>query len=140
MNRIKLALFKLSIISLFFFYSCEQVNNQNNINPILIHASNELVPESITSNVIYYINPSASGNGDGSNWTNAFTAIPDNLERGAIYYVADGNYGSVTFDDDAHGEKYIYLKKATLSDHGTNTGWSSEFGDGYAQRNLITLY
>ena len=81
----------------------------------------------------YHIRTGASGNGDGSNWTNAFTTIPTSFGRGDTYYIADGTYsGNHTLDDALVGTAYIYVKKATESAHGSGTGWSSTYGDGVA--------
>jgi hypothetical protein len=74
----------------------------------------------------------ATGSNDGSDWNNAWTALPANLVRGDIYYIADGNYPEYTFDDAASGAAYIHIKKAIASDHGTDTGWNSSYGDGQA--------
>jgi len=78
----------------------------------------------------HYIRDGASG--DGSDWTNAWDDLPSTLVRGDTYYIADGNYGGYTFDDADSGATYIYIKKATASAHGTDTGWSSAYGDGQA--------
>lgn len=87
------------------------------------------IPVKAASNV-YYVNPSAAGSNSGLDWKNAFKDLPTGLERGATYYLADGNYASHKFAD--AGTDWIYIKKATLSDHGTNTGWSNSMGDGVA--------
>jgi len=80
----------------------------------------------------YCVHSDVQGVNDVSDWNNAFTKLPDKLERGSTYYIADGNYGSYVFDDPEDGEKYIYIKKAIESDHGTNAGWQSRYGDGVA--------
>src|SRR3989344_1494729 len=67
-----------------------------------------------------------------TDWTNACDSLPGTLQRGATYYIADGSYGSYTFDDPVFGTQLITIKKATASDHGTNTGWSSSYGSGQA--------
>lgn len=72
------------------------------------------------------------GTGDGSAWNNALDDIPSPLTRGDTYYIADGTYTPYLFDDDVDGEIYIYIKKAIESDHGTDTGWDSEYGNGQA--------
>jgi hypothetical protein len=54
------------------------------------------------------------------------------LTRGDTYYIADGTYGGYTFDDADSGSTWIYIKKATVSAHGTSTGWSDTYGDGTA--------
>lgn len=82
------------------------------------------------SGSIYYVRAGATGTGTGADWTNAYTTLPSVLERDSIYYIADGTYGAYTFDDAEDGTKYIYIKKATTLNHGTETGWSSSYGDG----------
>lgn len=79
----------------------------------------------------YYIRDGATGT-TCSDWANACDSLPATLQRGAIYYIADGTYGNYTFDDPVSGASLITVKKATASDHGTNTGWSSSYGDGQA--------
>ncbi|QQR77554.1 MAG: fibronectin type III domain-containing protein [Candidatus Moraniibacteriota bacterium] len=77
-----------------------------------------------------YVRQGASGNG--SDWTNAYATLPSDLTRGDTYYIADGSYGSYTFDDNASGTTPITIKKCTASDHGTETGYSSAYCDGQA--------
>ncbi|MDO8426271.1 MAG: right-handed parallel beta-helix repeat-containing protein [Deltaproteobacteria bacterium] len=80
----------------------------------------------------HYVRSGAAGNSSGTDWTNAWTALPSTLTRGDTYYIADGSYGSYTFNDAASGSTKIYVKKAIASDHGTDTGWLSSYGDGQA--------
>lgn len=77
-----------------------------------------------------YVRPGATGNGSGSDWANAYTSLPSALVRGDTYWLADGSYGSYTFDDP--GSTVTTLRKATAAAHGTNTGWSDSYGDGQA--------
>ena len=79
-----------------------------------------------------YVRPGATGANSGSDWTNAYTSLPASLVRGDTYYLADGSYGSVTFDDANSGTTVITIKKAISADHGSDTGWASDFGDGQA--------
>jgi hypothetical protein len=79
-----------------------------------------------------YVRPGATGNNSGSDWTNAYNGLPSALTRGDTFYLADGSYGSYTFDDANSSATTITIKKATGSDHGTDTGWSSGYGDGQA--------
>lgn len=88
---------------------------------------------------IYYVRAGATGNGSGSDWTNAYTSLPASLVRGATYYIADGSYAGYVFDDAQSGSTYIYIKKATASDHGTDTGWSSSYGDGQAEFSPVSF-
>lgn len=81
----------------------------------------------------HYIRQGASGAADGSDWTNAWTNMPSTMIRGDTYYVADGTYAGVwTLNDVVDGTSYIYVKKATVDSHGTDTGWSDSYGDGQA--------
>ncbi len=79
-----------------------------------------------------YVRTGATGNNSGSDWTNAYNGLPSALTRGDTYYLANGSYGSYTFDDANSSATTITIKKATGSDHGTDTGWSSGYGDGQA--------
>ncbi len=87
---------------------------------------------SVTHSANHYIRAGAAGNNSGTDWTNAFSSLPATLTRGDTYFIADGNYASYLFDDPVNGEKYITIKKATINDHGTNTGWDNSYGDGTA--------
>src|SRR5262249_5109060 len=80
----------------------------------------------------HFVRAGATGSGDGSDWTNAFTDLPASLVRGDTYYVADGTYSKYTFDDPASGSDSITVLKATASAHGTDTGWQAGYGDGSA--------
>lgn len=80
----------------------------------------------------HYVRAGASGSANGNDWTNAYTTLPATLTRGDTYYIADGVYGGYTFDDPVSGTTVITIKKATISNHGTDTGWSNTFGDGQA--------
>lgn len=74
---------------------------------------------------VHYVRAGASGNG--SDWSNAMGNLPATLVRGDTYYIAAGSYGGYTFDDAVAGSTYIYIKKATSANHGTNTGWNSAY-------------
>lgn len=80
----------------------------------------------------HYVRSGARGANNGGDWTNAYTSLPSNLIRGDVYYIADGTYVSYNFNDAASGTQVITIKKAIASDHGTQTGWQSTFGDGEA--------
>lgn len=85
-----------------------------------------------------YIRQDATGNGTGSDWVNAYTALPSTLARGTVYYVADGEYSTYYSYDDAESGLYpIIIKKGingtSTTSHGTNTGWTSDMGDGQAE-------
>jgi hypothetical protein len=81
----------------------------------------------------YYVRAGATGAGTGASWTDAFTRLPTTMVRGATYYVADGTYnGGITFNTPESATQYIRIRKATIGDHGTNTGWLDSYGDGSA--------
>jgi chitodextrinase len=77
--------------------------------------------------------------GNGSDWNNAFASLPTTLQRGATYYIADGSYPSYIFNTPNSGTSLITIKKATIQDHGTNTGWNDTYGDGQAVFGSFTL-
>ncbi len=83
----------------------------------------------------WHVRSGATGSNNGSNWSDAWTTLPGTLARGDTYYIADGSYGGYTFNDSESGSTYVFIKKATGSDHGTATGWSSDYGDGVATFN-----
>jgi len=88
----------------------------------------ETVPDGCAN--CHYVRKGATG--DGSSWENALDTLPDTLQRGHTYYIADGTYSSYTFDDPESGSQWITVKKTTIEDHGTDTGWQDTYGDGYA--------
>src|SRR5215510_16005670 len=73
-----------------------------------------------------YIRQGATGNGSGSDWTNAITTPPSTLTRGKTYCVADTTTGFGAWNITSHPASTTYTKivKATVADHGTSTGWS----------------
>ncbi len=77
-----------------------------------------------------FVRAGAAGANNGTDWTNAYTSLPAALTRGDVYYIADGTYRSYTFDDAASGALVTTVKKATLADHRTATGWDNTYGDG----------
>ena len=79
-----------------------------------------------------HVRAGATGANNGTDWTNAYTALPSSLVRGDVYYIADGTYPSYIFDDAVSGTTLITIKKSTVADHGTNTGWLDTYGDGQA--------
>ncbi len=79
-----------------------------------------------------YVRPGATGLKNGTDWANALTSLPTTLKRGDTYYLANGSYGGYTFNTANSGTTAITVKKAVETDHGTDTGWSSTYGDGQA--------
>lgn len=102
-----------------------------------------LAVPALASAQVRYVRAGATGNNSGSDWANALPSIPAQFVRGDTYYIADGSYGAVKFNTPVSSTSLITLKKATLSDHGTNTGWSNTYGDGsavFTQWNFYTGY
>ncbi|MFZ2473204.1 MAG: hypothetical protein WAW52_14835, partial [Methanothrix sp.] len=83
----------------------------------------------------YYVRSGATGNGSGSDWINAYTSLPSTLSRGtdstgSIYYIGAGKYEGYHFSKTTapvDRTKVITIKKATVADHGTDTGWSAAY-------------
>ncbi|MBW2458622.1 MAG: right-handed parallel beta-helix repeat-containing protein [Deltaproteobacteria bacterium] len=87
----------------------------------------------------HYVRADADEGGDGATWASALTELPDPLERGQIYYLADGDYPGRDFAAPEQGDSPIYLFKATESHHGTDEGWQPAYGDETAQLGPITF-
>ena len=85
---------------------------------------------SLSHAATHYVRAGASGSG--SDWANAYGALPASLVRGDTYYVAAGSYPGYSFNTPASGASYITVKKATAADHGTATGWNAAYGTGVA--------
>jgi hypothetical protein len=94
------------------------------------------IPVSAPANALY-VRAGASGSGDGSDWANACpgfsgTCAPVSMKRNSTYYVASGDYGSGV-DFNAPGIGLITIRKATVSNHGTDSGWQASYGAGPAR-------
>src|SRR3990172_6815891 len=85
----------------------------------------------------YYVRAGAAGNGSGSDWNNACTDLAGtcdtrSLVRGDTYYIAAGTYRAQwNIRTPASGSSLITIKRATVADHGTDTGWQNSY-DGQA--------
>jgi len=71
----------------------------------------------------------AGGTGDGSAWNNAYSDLPGGLVRGDTYYIGNGTYGWWLLNDAESGSSAISIKKATVADHGTDTGWNASYAN-----------
>jgi hypothetical protein len=98
-----------------------------------------VMPVDCSTVTCYYVREAADPDGAGTDWATAFVSLPEELERGAVYLVADGSYPSYTFDDPNDGEETITVRKALVADHGTETGWLDEYGDEQAVFSDILL-
>ncbi len=106
--------------------SCRAAKDRASADPASTVAGRESSPRA------RYVWPGGSGVRDGSTWTNAFDGLPQNLERGTVYWLGAGHYASYTFDDRAHGQLEITIRKATTVAHGSDAGWSAVYGRGPA--------
>jgi len=88
---------------------------------------------------VYYISPDGNDNNNGTSWSQAFRNPPLTMQRGVVYYFAGGTYPDYTFNDPASGTEFITLKKATLSDHGDETGWNSNYANDQAVFGELTF-
>jgi len=79
-----------------------------------------------------YIRAGATGANNGTDWANAYSSVPSTLVRGDIYYIASGNYSHYMFSTSESGTTLSTLRKATVADHGTDTGWSASYASGQA--------
>lgn len=61
------------------------------------------------------------------------------VSRGETIWVADGTYNGATLDVANSSTTLITVKKATVAEHGTSTGWSDAYGDGQAAFSDITF-
>jgi hypothetical protein len=82
----------------------------------------------------HYIRAGATGTGTGADWANAWPSFSSVTKvRGDTYYVASGAYSeSVSWTPAASGSTWSYVKKATVADHGTSTGWNDSYASGQA--------
>lgn len=126
----------LSIILIFFACNKNPADN-NSINENL--DTTQSFFDTIQFSDTLYVNSSAQGNNSGENWPNAFTSIPSNLNRGTVYFIADGDYGSYAFDEAEEGENFISFRKATVNDHGVENGWTNDLGDGIARFSTLNI-
>jgi hypothetical protein len=77
------------------------------------------------SQTIRYIRAGATGSNNGSDWTNAYTELNKvGFSSGMTIYVAAGTYNT-GFPQLSTGN--VTIKRATLVDHGTATGWNNTY-------------
>jgi hypothetical protein len=104
-------------------------------------------PSSFAAN--YYVVAGGAGNNSGADWNNADCKIPavasGHIARGDTVYIggSSGNLADTStpcagerthyFNDAASGTTPIIIKKATATDHGTDTGWQTSYGTSAAQ-------
>jgi len=98
----------------------------------------------------YYVRPPGQsyGVGDGSNWSNALSGLPEDLVRGARYFLAAGDYyvgpppdryHAHVLDDPEDGERVIGVYKATVAEHGDASDWDVDFAVGPARLGPLAI-
>ena len=77
----------------------------------------------------HYIRAGATGNNDGSDWTNAWSNFSSvQWTRNNTYYLGGGVYvESPSISKVISGSTLIVVKKASTADHGTDVGWNTSF-------------
>lgn len=80
-----------------------------------------------------YVGPTATGNGLGGDWNNVLQWSTMTFLRNRTYYLKSGAYANRTLSTAVNGSEFITIRKATASDHGTDTGWSAAFATGPAE-------
>lgn len=86
------------------------------------------------------VGPASSGSASGADWSNKKQWSSLTPVRGDVYYLEDGAYAAKTLSTAASGTTLITIRKATVADHGSSTGWSDTMGDGQAViANTLTL-
>lgn len=68
------------------------------------------------------------GIGSGADWTTACGSVSC-AARGDLVYLAGGNWGAMRFSTPASGSTVITIKKATVTDHGSDVGWSPLYAE-----------
>lgn len=76
----------------------------------------------------FAVTPVGTGSKDGSTWGNAMAGLPATMTRGAVYYLADGNYGhGFAWNTPDSGTSTIEIRKAQSYDFGsTGSGCSTD--------------
>lgn len=114
-------------------YSYDDSNNQSSS-----AASNTYsTEEAVTPITKVFINGSGSSGNGGTSWSDAYRNLPSTLIRGTTYYIGTGNFGNYDFNDVPNSNPII-IQKATLSNHGSETGWNTAYA-GLAQWGNLTF-
>ncbi len=100
-------------------------------------------PPTTTNNV--YIR--SGGTGAGTSWSDARGSLPT-LARNTTYWLGGGlSLGNISFTTANSGTSPVVLRKATITDHGTETGWNNAYASGQTtfgqilvQRDYLYVY
>lgn len=87
----------------------------------------------------HYIRAGASGANDGSSWANAWTSFASvTWTRGDTYFIAGGVYNEASFiyiHPATSGTSTVAIKKANVSDNGSDPGWNIAYATDIAYIN-----
>lgn len=88
-----------------------------------------------------FVTPGGAGSQNGNDWNNAYSSSWTPA-RENVYYLADGSYGSQTFDTANSGSTTIEIRKCTTTDGVSSAvaGYVSTLCDGQATFGTITLH
>lgn len=82
----------------------------------------------------FYVRAAASGSGNGSDWTNAWTDVTSivwaSISPGDVIYASGGSYGQLTWGKAGNADTTagrVFFKRATTATHGTATGWDNSY-------------
>ena len=78
----------------------------------------------------YHVRKAATGSNNGSDWTNAWNDLNNisGIAAGDTVYIAAGTYtGAYSFSVSGTSGSRITIKRATVAEHGSSTGWSSGY-------------
>lgn len=75
------------------------------------------------------VGPAASGVGDGTDWNNVAAWSSVSFVRNNVYYLQSGHYTGIIkkLNTATQDSNWIWIKAATATAHGTNTGWRAGY-------------
>jgi hypothetical protein len=77
----------------------------------------------------HVVTPTGSGTKSGADWSNAMADLPSTLIRGDSYYLGPGVYSEFNHNEATNNSMVITIKRATASDHCSDTGYvDASFG------------
>jgi hypothetical protein len=99
-----------------------------------------LIPMPVLATNHYFL-ASATGSNNGTSWTNAWTTLTDHTwVRGDTYYLGAGTYTGNLIVTNSDNGTWLYIKKATIADHGIETGWDNAFAAQAINTGTWTFY
>ena len=104
-----------------------QVSIQSQLAKTLLVIIFSCLAVSQTFAAVHAVSVSGAGAQTGADWNNSFAGLPSTLTRGDIYCLADGSYGTYTFNTAASGTTTIEIRKAQSYDSTCSglAGWNT---------------